>query len=158
MVRSLKSFPSNWEQLIKFSGMFIVSRPIRSEMKPQKITDKPQQGSVTTWYKTMSWPFLLWEIFNFPTVSLWKSYFLPQTNTSHLIPSVQKPNYWIDLKLSVNCENLQQYWLASTTKKYGLKTTNHSQIAWSFQLHMKQTQRNIACDWLIFFLALRHAV
>ena len=28
----------------KISGMFIVSRPIRCEMKPQKITDKPQNG------------------------------------------------------------------------------------------------------------------
>ena len=36
--------------------------------------------------------------------------FLPQTNTSHLIPSVQKPNYRID---RVNCENLQRYRLAS---------------------------------------------
>ena len=82
----------------KISGMFIVSRPIRSEMKPQKITDKPQQGSVTTWYETTSRLFLLQEIFNFPFGSLWKSYYLPQTNTSHLIPSVQKPNYRITLK------------------------------------------------------------
>ena len=36
-------------------------------------------------------------------------------------------------------------------KKYGSKTTNHSQLAWPFELHVKQTQRNIACDWLIFF-------
>ena len=59
----------------KISGMFIVSRPIRCEMKPQKITDKPQQGPVTTWYETTSWLFLLQEIFNFPFGSLWKSYF-----------------------------------------------------------------------------------
>ena len=32
----------------KISGMFIVSRPIRCEMKPQKITAKPQHGLVTT--------------------------------------------------------------------------------------------------------------
>ena len=38
----------------------------------------------------------------------------------------------------------------SATKKYGSKTTNHSQLAWPFELHVKQTQRNIACDWLIF--------
>ena len=49
--------------------MFIVLRPIRCEMKPQKITDKPQQGSVMTWYQTTSWLFLLQEIFN----SLWVS-------------------------------------------------------------------------------------
>jgi len=38
----------------KISGMFIVSRPIRSEMKPHKITAKPQQGLITTWFETMS--------------------------------------------------------------------------------------------------------
>ena len=110
-------FPENLQDLTvfpvkpwtpeKISGMFIVSRPIRCEMKPQKITDKPQQGSVTTWYETTSRLFLLQEIFNFPFGSLWKSYFLPQTNTSHLIPSVQKPNYRIDLNVSTNCENFR---------------------------------------------------
>ena len=45
--------------------MFIVSRPIRCDMKPQKITAKPQHWLVTTWHKTTSWPFLLQEIFNF---------------------------------------------------------------------------------------------
>ena len=34
--------------LEKLSVMFIVSRPIRCEMKPQKITDKPQQEPATT--------------------------------------------------------------------------------------------------------------
>ena len=59
----------------KICGMFIASWPIRCEMKPQKITEKPQQGSVTTWNETTSWPYLLQEIFNFSIVSLWKSYF-----------------------------------------------------------------------------------
>ena len=31
-----------------------------------------------------------------------------QQYISHLIPSVQKPNYRIDLKVSANCENLQR--------------------------------------------------
>ena len=85
-----------------------------------------------------------------------KAIFLPQTNTSHLILSVQKPNYWIDLKVRANCENLLRCRFASWVKvsqlkkKYGSKTTNHSQLAWPFELHMKQTRRNIACDWLIF--------
>ena len=39
--------------------------------------------------------------------------FLPQTNTSHLIPSVQKPNYRTD---GENCENLQRYRFASQVK------------------------------------------
>ena len=71
--------------LEKISGMFIVSRPIRCEMKPQKITDKPQQGSVTTCYETTSWLFLLQEIFN----SLWVlfGYFLP-TNQHQSLDSV----------------------------------------------------------------------
>ena len=99
----------------EISGMF-VSRSFRCQMKPQKITNKPQQGSVTTWYEKTSWPFCLREIFNFPFVSLWKSYFLTPTNTGHLILSVQKPNYRTDLKVSANCENLQQYRFASRVK------------------------------------------
>ena len=66
---TLTVFPIKPWTLKKISGMFIVSRPIRCEMKPQKITDKPQQGAVTTWYKTTSWLFLLQEMFN----SLWIS-------------------------------------------------------------------------------------
>jgi len=42
----------------KISGMFIVSRPIRSEMKLKKITAKLQQALVTTWFETTSWLFL----------------------------------------------------------------------------------------------------
>ena len=41
------------------------------------------------------------------------SIFLPQTNTSRLIPSVQKPDYRTDLKL---------------VKKYGSKITNHGPL------------------------------
>ena len=132
----------------KISGMLIVSQPIRCEMKPQKITAKPQQASVTTWYETTSWPFLLREVFNFSFLSLWKSYFLTQSNTSHLIPSVQKPNYRIDLKVKIYNGTGSRHF--SATKKYGSKTTNHSQLARPFELHVKQTQRNIACDWLNF--------
>ena len=49
LLRQWQMFPVKLSTLEKISGMFIVSRPIRCEMKPQKITDKPQQGSVTTW-------------------------------------------------------------------------------------------------------------
>ena len=80
-------FPIKPWTLEKISGMFIVSQPIRCEMKPQKITVKPQQGSVTTWYKTTSWLFLLQEIFNFPFRSLWKSYFIT-TNEDQSLDSV----------------------------------------------------------------------
>ena len=49
----------------KMSGMFIVSCPIRCEMKPQKITAKPQHWLVTTWRETTSWLFLPREIVKF---------------------------------------------------------------------------------------------
>ena len=96
----------------KISGMFIVSRPIRCEMKPQKITFKQQQGSVTTWYETTSWLFP--QIF--PLDLSEKAIFWPQTSTSHLIPSVLKPNYRITLKVTANCENLQRHRSASWVK------------------------------------------
>ena len=131
--------------------MFIVSRPIRCEMKPQKITDKPQQGSETT-----SLLFLLQEIFNFPFGSLWKSYF--STTNQH-----QSLEFGCsETKLPNNPKSDCKLWKFTTlqvgvlgegfsaTKKYGSKTTNHSQLAWPFDLHVKQTPRSIACDWLIF--------
>ena len=58
---SFKVFPIKLWTLKKISGMFIVSRPIRREMKPQKMTGKQQQGSVTTWYETTSWPFFFYK-------------------------------------------------------------------------------------------------
>ena len=51
--------------------------------------------------------------------------FLPQTNTSHLIPSVQKPNYRTDLKVSANCENLQRYKFASFLSYKKIRIDNH---------------------------------
>ena len=54
-----------------------------------------------------------------------KKLFLPQTNTSHLIPSVQKPNYQIDRTVQARVMGKG----FSATKKYRSKTTNHSQVA-----------------------------
>ena len=48
----------------KISAMFIVSRPIRCEMKPQKITGKAQNGLITTWHETTSSLLLPRRIFN----------------------------------------------------------------------------------------------
>ena len=68
----------------------------------------------------------------FPLDPSEKAIFWPQASTSHLIPSVQKPIYRIDLNVSANCENLRRYRSASWVKvsqlqkKYGSKTTNHS--------------------------------
>ena len=156
MFSKLTVFPVKPWTLEKISGMFIVSRPIRCEMKPQKITDKPQQGSVTTWYETTSWLFLLQEIFNFPFGSPWKSYFLT-TNQHQSLDSVCS-----ETKLPKNPKSDCKLWKFTTlqvgvlgesfsaTKKFGSKTTNHSQLAWPFELHVKQTPRSSACDWLIF--------
>ena len=55
----------------KISGMLIVSRPIRCEMKPQKITDKPQNRLITTWHETASSLFLPRGIFNFAVFKYW---------------------------------------------------------------------------------------
>ena len=72
--------------------MFIVSQPIRYEMKLQKddvqtaarISDDLIQKNDQALSSSRNLQLSL--------VSL-KKLFLPQTNTSHLIPSVQKPNY-----------------------------------------------------------------
>ena len=62
--------------------------------------------------------------------------FLPQ-----LIFKYQTTKFRIDLEVSVNCQNLQQYKFLGegflATKKYVSKTTNHSQLAWPFELHVK---------------------
>ena len=63
--QALAVFPIKPWALGKISGMFIASRPIRCEMKPQKITDKPQNGLIPTWHETASSPFLPRGIFNF---------------------------------------------------------------------------------------------
>ena len=141
----------------KISGMFVVSRPIRCKIKLQKITDKPQQGSVMTWYETWtSWLFLLQEIFNFPFGSLWKGYFFT-TNLHQSFDSI-----WSKTKLLQSPKSDCKLWKFTTVqvsvlgegfsakKIYRSKTTNHSQLAWPFELYVKQTPRSIACDWLIF--------
>ena len=138
----------------KISGMFIVLRPIRCEMKPQKITDKPQQGSVTTWCETTSCPFLLREIFNFPFVSLHQTplvtgFRLFRNQTTKLTLK------WVQIVKIYNGTGSRGF---SATKRYGSTTTNHSQLAWPFELHVKHTQRNIACDWLIFSRSQTHCL
>ena len=47
--------------LEKLSGMFIVLRPIRCEMKPKDYC-QTAQGLVITWHKTIGWLFLPWQI------------------------------------------------------------------------------------------------
>ena len=89
----------------------------------------------------------------FSLVSLWKSHFYYKPTLVTWICLLKKPNFRID---RVNCKNLQRYrfvsWVKASQlpKKYRSKTTNHSQVAWPFELYVKQTQRNIACGWPIF--------
>ena len=103
MYMSLTVFPVKPWTPEKISGMFFVSRPIRCEMKPQKITDKPQQGSVTTSYETTSWLFLLQQIFSFPFGSLWKSYILA-TNQHQSLDSVCSKTKLLSGSKSCECK------------------------------------------------------
>ena len=120
--------------------MFIVSRPIRSEMKLQKITAKPQHALVTTWFETTSWLFFFQKLA-----------FLPR-----LTFKTQTTEFGIDLEASVICQSLQRYKLSdegfSATKKYGSKIINHSQPAWPFELHVKYTGQ--PCFWLVRYFLL----
>ena len=68
----------------------------------------------------------------FSFVSLWKCYLLPKPKTSHLIPSVQKPNYQIDLKVSANCENLQQHRFTALVKVSQLQKDADRKPQWPF--------------------------
>ena len=43
-------------------------------------------------------------------------------------------------------------WRLLSYKKKGSKTTNHSQLARPFELHVKQTPVSLASDWLVSFL------
>ena len=125
-------FPIKPWTLEKISGMCIVSQPIRCEMKLHKIIDKPQLGSVTTWYETMSWFFLQQDIFNFPFGCLWKSYFLT-TNQDQSLDSLCSKT-----KLPNRPKSECKLWKITTvqvgvmgegfsaTKKYRSKTTNHN--------------------------------
>ena len=124
--------------------MFIVLRPIRSEMKPQKITAKPQHELVTwSWFETTNC--------NFVAFSSNELAILPRLTFKN-----QTTEFGIDLEVSVNCQNLQPYKFSdegfSATKKYGSKITNHGQLGWPFKLQVKQTPFSCpASDWFVIF-------
>ena len=124
---------------------FIVLRPIRCKMKPQK---------------------------NCQTTA-WISHDLIQNNElafssnelaflSQLIFKYQTTEFGIDLEVSVNCQNLQQYKFSNegflATRKYGSKTINHSQLAWPFELYMKRTLVSPASNWLVIFCSQTHCL
>lgn len=68
--------------------------------------------------------------------------FWPQTNTSHLIPSVQPNRPKRECKLS-NFTMVQVCLICrvqvSQLQKNGLKTTNHSPVAWPIELQWRET-------------------
>ena len=155
MIDSVTVFPIKPWTLEKISGMFIVSWPIRCEMKPQKITDKPQQGSVTTWFETTSWLVLLQEIFNFPFGPSKKAFFdhklTPVTWRSVLFKKPKQPN-----RPKSECKLWKFYngigrrpWVKIS--QHGSKTTNHGWLA--DLLNCTWNKHREACDWFIFLLS-----
>ena len=92
-------------------------------------------------------PFLLREIFRFSLwISLKKLFCTTNQYTSHLNWPKSESKVWKFTTMQVRVGGKG----FSATKKFGSKTTNHSQLAWPFELHVKQTPRSIASDWFIF--------
>ena len=92
-----------------------------------------------------------------------KANFWPQTNTSHLIPSVQKPNYRITLKVTANCENLQRYRSASWVKVSQLqkkkRIENHQSQPTSMTFWTaRETNTEKHRLWLVHFFLLSDAL
>ena len=115
----------------KISGMFIVLRPIRSAMKPQKITAKPQHALVTTWFETTSWLFL-------------------PTNRLFFHGNLQKPNYRIQNSPRSKLTTVQVFLLSYkklTDRKSPITANYHDPLncTWS-------TPVSPASDWFVFFL------
>ena len=120
--------------------MFIVSQPIRCEMKPQKITAKPQHGLVTTWYETTSWLFLQRTGFSFTT-------------------NLQKPNYWIRNRPRIECKlwkftTVQVFWWRLLSyKKIWIK--NHQSQPTSMTLWTaREANTDQPCFWLACYFLL----
>ena len=143
----------------KISGMFIVSQPIRCEMKPQKNRSRDQSRLDT---KQRAGFFFYKKSSIFPLDLSEKAIFWPQTNTSHLIPSLQKPHYRIGLKVSVNCENLQRYRSASWVKVSQLQKVrieNHqSQLTSMTFWTVRETNTEKHRLWLAHFFVLSVAL
>ena len=147
----------------KSSGSFTVSRPIRCEMKPQKVTCQTAAGISHDLIWSNEVAFSSARNLQFSLcICLKKLFFTTNQHQSFdFVFSKPKLLNWpkSECKLwkftTVQVRPMSKGF--SATKKYGLKTTNNSQLAWPFELHLKPMQRKIACDWLIF-LTLKHAV
>ena len=83
-----------------------------------------------SFYSVQDWGFFFYKKSSIFLLDLAeKAIFWPKTNTIHLIPSVQRPNYGIDLKVSANCEiynGTRHGWRFLSYKKVRIETTNHS--------------------------------
>ena len=100
---------------------------------------------------------------HFSFASLKKLFFYHKSTPGHLIPSVQKPNYWIDVKVSANCENLQRYGFASRVKVSQLQKKipieNHQSQPTSMTFWTKcEINTEEHCLWLAHFLSLSDAL
>ena len=105
----------------------LLFRDQSDEMKPQKIMDKPQQGSVVTWYETTSWPFLLREKSSiFPLCLSEKAIFTAKQHYS-VCSKAKLPN-WPKSECKLRQFTMVQVSVRFlSSKKHGSKTTNHMQ-------------------------------
>ena len=120
----------------KISGMFIVSRLIRCEMKPQKITDKPQNGLITTWHETTSSLFHPRGIFNFALFKYW--------SFSFSIAALLSPKNRYERHFTKSEVNQEDRISASESKK---KWTNQKRCFSVFVSRAVQKVMLVGCDW-----------
>lgn len=106
----------------KLCWMFIVSLPIRYEMKPQRITDQAGISHDLLWNNELAFSSTI--NLQFSLGLHWKSYFLTTKQHQSLdsVCSEIECKLWKFATVQVDFmgEGL------SATKKYGWKTTNHS--------------------------------
>ena len=86
----------------KIYGMFIVLRPIRWDMKPQKITTKTWHWLVVTWSKTMSCCFFFYK--DFPTTCTR----LRTSALDNLYMIVSKAMMELSMKVNLTSSSLQK--------------------------------------------------
>ena len=134
----LQSFLWNREhqrQFLEYYVYFIVLQPVTCDMKPRKITDKPLQGSVMTWYEATTWPFLLQESVFLLYLSGKKLhniifYQKPTLVTWFCLFEIKLPN-WPKSECKLWKFTMVQVCIigkgSSAAKKYGSKTMHQSQ-------------------------------
>ena len=125
----------------KISGMFIVSQPI--------ITDETAKDN----HQTAAC--ISHNLIQNNELAFFQQTFFSSTTI------LQKPNYRILNRPRSECKlsKFTQYKFSnkgfSATKNYGSKISNHSQLAWPFELHVKRTGQ--LCFWLVRYFLLSEA-